>query len=230
LDQGDGFIIGGAPGVGKSWLAFDLALAVASGGMWLDKFPTTQGRVLICDAESGARSLYDRLQMLLAGNPFYQDGQENIFLRPEAQIKLDNPQGLVTIQRMMERYRPALVIFDTMVRFHAGDENSTREMAAFFALSQSLKVAYNSAILFTHHVRKPMKDEAGDECNLLRGSSDIRGWPEGVLLVKPHGNDGTQITLDHCKSRNHEKQPDFIVGRIIDSHDGTARLGYQGQK
>ncbi|WP_149498466.1 AAA family ATPase [Roseiconus lacunae] len=39
------------PKVGKSWLASDMALAVATGRPWLDRFPTETGDVLIIDNE-----------------------------------------------------------------------------------------------------------------------------------------------------------------------------------
>jgi len=39
------------PKVGKSWLASDMALAVATGRPWLDRFPTEASDVLIIDNE-----------------------------------------------------------------------------------------------------------------------------------------------------------------------------------
>ena len=230
LDKGDGFILAGRSGVGKSWLAMDLAISIATGTKWLGEYPTSKGTVLYIDEEGSEWNDQERIAQLVAGRDWPMKPDMRLYLKIQSMLKLDDPKGLTTIQRMMERYRPDLLIFDTLARAHSGDENSTQEMAEFFHLSRSLRNAYDSAIAFLHHVRKPMKDDPGDECDMIRGSSDIRGWPDGILFVK-EGKDPTQIIVNHCKSRNHRKNlPEFLVGLGVDNERGTAVLRYQGRK
>ena len=46
IDEDTGTIMGGAPGVGKSWLMLAMSRAIASGTRYLGEFPTTQHDVL----------------------------------------------------------------------------------------------------------------------------------------------------------------------------------------
>ena len=59
--RGESVNIIAAPKTGKSWLASDLAIAVASGRPWLDCFPTEPGDVLIIDNELHAETSANRL-------------------------------------------------------------------------------------------------------------------------------------------------------------------------
>lgn len=231
LDEGNGFILAGQPNLGKSWIAFDAALSVASGTDFLGRFPTTQGAVLIVDEEGSRYSTYNRMKMLLKDRDYGYDLP--IFHSIQKGVKLDTPRGQHIVQRMVERYRPRLMIFDSMVRLHSGDENSSRDMARLFEFPKRLQDAYGVAIVFLHHTRKPSKDDINDPGNLMRGSGDIRGWPDGILVALPRESEmyaGVGLTLHHVKSRDHEKLHPFRVGIIVDNDEEYARVSYQGSK
>ena len=59
----------GAPKLGKSWLALNIGIAVASGGHALGTIPVAQGEVLYLALEDGPRRLKTRLQMVLGREP-----------------------------------------------------------------------------------------------------------------------------------------------------------------
>src|SRR5262245_9126402 len=65
LAEGLGLRIG-KPKAGKSWLLFQLAIAVASGEPFLG-MPTHQGDVLLLALEDGRRRLKTRLELVLGG-------------------------------------------------------------------------------------------------------------------------------------------------------------------
>src|ERR1051326_2170606 len=58
-------LLAGKPKMGKSWLALDLALAVAQGGSALDSLPTRGGHVLYLGLADSRRRMYDRGHKLL---------------------------------------------------------------------------------------------------------------------------------------------------------------------
>ncbi len=58
----------GAPKVGKSWAAWDLAVAVASGGIAFGKVPVEAGDVLYLALEDTPRRLQSRLCKVLQGS------------------------------------------------------------------------------------------------------------------------------------------------------------------
>lgn len=231
LDEGNGFILAGPPNLGKTWIALDAALAVASGSDFLGKFPTTPGSVLIIDEEGSVRSAYNRMKMLLKGRELSYD--QNIFYVIQREIKLDTPTGQLTVQRLVERYRPRLLILDSLVRLHGGDENSARDMARLFETPKRLQRAYGVAVMLLHHTRKPQKEDFNDPGNLIRGSGDIRGWPDGIFTVMPRSSDpepGTGMTVYHTKSRDHERLDPFFVDLAIDDEDQRASVLYMGSK
>lgn len=227
LDKGDGFILGGVSGAGKSWMAFDLGVAIATGTKWLDRFDTVQAPILYVDEEAGISSSYERLQMICRGRGVdIERDRPPFYIASMRGIKLDSPKGMAVIARALARYKPGLVIFDALVRFHDGDENSTKDMAKFFDRAKSLKETYETAFMFLHHVRKPGKDDVWDSADMLRGSSDVRGWPDSAMVIAPNEtHDG--VFVAHVKSRNHRQLENFEVGRVVD--DGIARLAYRGE-
>ena len=68
LPEGGVSILGGEPGSGKTWLVLVLARDVAGGQLFLGRFTTEQGPVLIIDEESGQNRLRKRMKKL--GIPF----------------------------------------------------------------------------------------------------------------------------------------------------------------
>ena len=61
-------LLAGAPKLGKSWLALNVAAAVAYGGIALDKVPVDQGEALYLALEDPPRRLRRRLEMTLNGD------------------------------------------------------------------------------------------------------------------------------------------------------------------
>ena len=229
LDEGNGLILAGVSNVGKSWLAMDLAVALATGGQWLGHFKCEPSRVLYIDEESSLSSDYDRFKMIFNAHLMPDDvvagsTEMPLFLAVQRGIKLDTPKGHTILARMLSQYRPDVVIFDALVRMHSGDENSTKDMSSFFDRANQLRAAYGCAMVFLHHVRKPAKDDPGDDADQMRGNSDIRGWPDTILMAKENeAKDGILIT--HAKSRDHRKLDRFEIGRVID--DGEAAFKYR---
>lgn len=68
LPEGLSLLVG-APKVGKSWLAMDIAVAVASGRSALGQKPVEQGPVLYLALEDNGRRLQSRLDVLGCGLP-----------------------------------------------------------------------------------------------------------------------------------------------------------------
>jgi hypothetical protein len=61
---GGGSILAGKAKIGKSWLLYQLAIAVADGTMFLDRYQATQGEALMLAIEDGARRASSRLRRL----------------------------------------------------------------------------------------------------------------------------------------------------------------------
>ena len=110
-------IIGGEPKCGKSFLALDLAVAVAAGVPCLRHFPAAQlGPVLMYAAEDAGHIVRSRLE-----------GIDVPVLRLDH--RADRQRLLDTVQRI----RPRLLVLDPLVRLHGVDENAVAEIAPILA-------------------------------------------------------------------------------------------------
>ncbi len=231
LNKGEMMILGGPPNVGKTWVAMDMMMAIASGQKFLNHFPTTQMPVLFIDEEGSERGNKARFSMLLEGREDFSADDIPIHTKIGSGLRLDSPSGRAAISRLLERYRPGVVFLDSLVRVHGGEENSSRAMADFFRMCKRLMDSYGCSFVFTHHIRKPGSDPAKDDpAYMLRGSGDIQGFPDSILVCLPT-TDATEMQVYHTKMRHGERLPVFSVGlQLIDRADSgipTAKLGYR---
>lgn len=223
IAAGTAGFLAGPPNVGKSWLLYAIALAVATGTPWLGRFPARPGRVLVVDEESTDYYIRERLLMLAAGLGLADDDLPIRFLVNHG-LRVDDARGFAALDAEMSAHRPDLVLADSLIRLHGAEENSSGQMADVFASVKRLMVAHGPAFLFTDHARKKSMI-SNDPEELQRGSSEKRAFADSVLFVAP-AERGT-MTLAHTKARYGERLPDFRVDLRIG--DGTATLAYAGE-
>jgi hypothetical protein len=221
LNSGECMILGGPPNVGKTWAMMDMMVAIAAGQQFLGKFHTAQKPVLFIDEEGSRRGDWERFSLLLAGRDLSSVGVP-LYSKIDSGIRLDTDKGLAQLSRLIERYRPGAIFLDSLVRVHGGSESDNRQMATFFSRVKALMTTYGSSFIFTHHVRKPGKDAEEDPIWMLRGASDIQGFPDSVLIALPT-KDHDETKVIHTKMRNGPKLDSFLMRRVVDAE--SARLG-----
>jgi DNA-binding transcriptional ArsR family regulator len=69
--------------------------------------------------------------------------------------------------------------------------------------------------------------ESIDPGDLIRGSTEIRAWPDTILVALP-GDDQQEVVIHHIKARWSERLPPFKVRMQIDSETEKATLVYTG--
>lgn len=173
----------GATGVGKSWLTLRLAQSVLTGQSWPDNsLAGPKNCVVWADTEASQALLLERAQR-------WQLPIENILLPttgddPLSDIRLDDDVGWEELVRLIDTYRPALVVVDSLSGAYKGDENSSDMRNLLHDLAM-LARNYNIAVLATHHLRKANPMEALDEITLdrIRGSSAIPQFARLVMAL-----------------------------------------------
>ncbi len=171
-------LIGGAPKCGKTWLALELALAVASGRPALGHYAVhAPGTVLVYGAEDSPRQLRDRLAGLAQVRGADFDALA-VHLIIEPSLRLDRPEDLRRLEYTLEKYRPRLLVLDPYVRLQRVDENDATQVATILAALRQFSRAFRLAILLVHHTRK---NPALDVGQALRGSSDFFAWADTLL-------------------------------------------------
>ena len=224
-------IIGGEPKCGKSFLALDLAVAVASSTPCLRHFPTRQsGAVLLYAAEDAWHIVRERLVGIAcaAGVNFESLA---IYVITVPTLRLDRSEHQQALQATVAQLQPKLLVLDPFVRLHAIDENVAGEVAPLLAYLRSLQRHHHTAVALVHHARKGAAHERGGQA--LRGSSELHAWGDSNLYLRRHsqnlylniehraapGTDRLQLTL--------KANPPALALEVVESSPTDARVETQ---
>lgn len=204
-------ILAGAGGVGKSGLVLDMAIAVASGGDWLDYCAPEAGPVLYLAAEEDGDEIHRRLWK--RAKTLTQQAKialtRNLCIVPLAGTSatlISRPPGFDAQPRAsdafkgLERYisnpsGPAwrLVILDPLVRFASGDAEKDNAVATAFVeiISQITKARGRPNVLLVHHTSQSARATGSTDAASVRGVTgitDAARWV-GVLTSSNTSNE-----------------------------------------
>jgi AAA domain len=187
-------IIGGEPKTCKSFLALDLAVAVASGVPCLRCFPVPQrGPVLLFAAEDDIHVVRARLVgIAAAAGVVFEDLDIHIITAPA--LRLDRHEDRLALAATVALLLPKLLVLDPFVRLHAIDENVAGEVAPILAYLRTLQRTHHTAVALVHHARKGAAHERGGQA--LRGSSEFHAWGDTNLLLRRMGRQ-LQLSIEH---------------------------------
>lgn len=182
-------LLAGAPKLGKSWLAFEMGLAVASGGCCLGEIQCEQGDVLYLALEDNRRRLQSRLRKLW---------QMEKLARIEAPARLHLAtewpragEGVKAIRDWITDHPEArLVIVDVLAMFKAiskgrdqtlyeGDYQSIKEL-------QGLAMETGVAIVVVTHTRKSPADN--DPFEKVSGTLGLSGAADSTVILDRDGH------------------------------------------
>ncbi|MFC1706333.1 AAA family ATPase [Planctomycetota bacterium] len=186
-------ILGGEPKLGKSWIALDAAVSVASGTPCLRRFRVPHpGPVLLYAAEDALHIVRERLDAITRAAGVALEGLP-LHVITAASVRLDLPRDRERLQKTVARLSPRLLVLDPFVRLHRVDENVASEVAPLLAFLRHLERELAVAILLVHHARKSGGARAGQA---LRGSSELHAWGDSNLYLRRR-SDATSLTIEH---------------------------------
>jgi len=227
-----------AGGSGKSYLAMNLAISVASGGILFNKFmPSKEGKVVFISGEDDIAELQRRLHWSTSSLPKHvveRIGKNINFVDLadtfEAFTEKDRTGEVhmtSSVTNLINSIKESvgsevdLIIVDPVSRFRGGEENLAIDTTRFVQALQIFARQLNATVLCLHHVNKGAKSN-GTGQNNARGSSAL---VDGVRLVmelnqlsedevkKLYGD--TQVKLNilklHCVKTNYTKPFDPIA-------------------
>lgn len=174
-------ILGGRPKLGKSWLALDFGIAVASGGRSLG-VDCEKGDALYLALEDNQRRLQDRLRVVLSPLKSLHPDLSRLALLTEAP-KID--AGLIAA---LDAWRqsvdnPRLIIIDTLAMVRPARKKTQDSYEAdYAALSPLQKWAgtHRLAVVVVTHVRKM---EASDPLEMISGTNGLTGAADSILVL-----------------------------------------------
>lgn len=187
-------IVGGEPKCCKSFLALELAVAVASGAPCLRHFTVPQpGRVLLYAAEDALHVVRQRLHGICAAvGRSLTELDVQVITAPT--LRLDLPADCTALERTVAELQPRLLILDPFVRLHRIDENASGEVAPLLAYLRELQRRHALSVLLVHHARKSAAGMRAGQA--LRGSSEFHAWGDSNLYLR-RSADTLSLTIEH---------------------------------
>lgn len=182
----------GAPKAGKSWLALDAALHVASGQpFWGHR--TSAGRVLLFALEDSTRRMKARLERLLEG----RDDLSPALLYPcfsVPPLETGFASGLdAQLTDFGGEDRVSLVIVDTLGKIRTaskldGFQRDYEQLAALKTIADK----HHVALVVVHHLRKLW---SADPFEQISGTNAILGASDAAFVLKRDGRTERNATL-----------------------------------
>jgi len=170
-------LLAGAPKIGKSWMAMNIAYGVATGQPVFGSVPTRQGDVLYIALEDNPRRLQRR--------------QARMGARPTPHLKFHTRWMMLdegAIEAMdawiARSANPVLIVVDVLAKVRAQSRGNDQAYEAdYYALSgmQTLASARGIAILIVHHTRKA---DADDPFDTVSGTRGLTGAADAVLVLR----------------------------------------------
>lgn len=198
----EGFsVLAGRQKLGKTWLAIDIALAVACGGTAMGSIDCEQGDVLYIDMENGERRIQRRI------DAFYPDERNRPNLS-RLEWTTNAPQldkGLIDCLDDWRRSvsNPRLVVIDVLQRIKpagTATRNAYENDYSIWSPLQSWATQHGIAVLGLHHTKKGGAD---DPLEALSGSNGLSACADTTLVLD---RDGNGVTL-------------YVRGRDVDEKE-----------
>jgi hypothetical protein len=148
-----------------------------------------QGTVVYCafEGQTGieARCTAFRKKFLVDHHepvPFY--------LEPVNLVK-DAPELIRVIRRTLSDVKPAVIVLDTLNRSLWGSESSDVDMSAYIRAADSLREAFDSAVIIIHH--------CGIDGTRPRGHTSLTGAADAQLSVSRDAAGSIVMTAEYMK-------------------------------
>lgn len=166
-------VLAGRPKLGKSWLALQVASAVAAAGKVLEREANAH-KVLYLALEDNERRIKERLQKQQA--PELEDLHFRFEWAP-----LTTPLGIDELNRAIDANGYGLVVVDTISRaLGEADQQDQATMNVRLGLLQRMAIERNIAVLVVDHHRKPGAS-AGDVIDDVMGATSKTGVADAAM-------------------------------------------------
>jgi hypothetical protein len=172
-------LLAGAPKLGKSWVALNVAAAIAHGGIALDKVAVEQGEALYLALEDPPRRLQRRLDLVLNG----EVAPDGLYFETAWPRLLEG--GCEHLGKWLSEHPSCrLVVVDVFAKVRGLSNANVDRYEADYAAMSSLKTLADShavAILVIHHTRKASADDWVDS---VSGTQGLAGAADAVLVLQ----------------------------------------------
>ena len=192
----------GRPKIGKSFLGFNLLIAVAGGGLALGKIQCEQATALYLALEDNERRIQRRLNQI----PHKESALEEMYFST-TWPRMDEG-GIDEITDWIAEHRNCrLVVIDTLAKFRPPKQRNVDTYEQDYQVLSALSTfahQHNLCVLVITHTRKASADDFIDE---ISGTTGLTGGADTILVLKrSRGEFGATL---HVDGRDIEKPGDY---------------------
>jgi len=187
LRRGETMNVISVPKLGKSWLVIDLALAIASGRMWLESFQTERGDVLILDNELHGETSANRIPKVAATRGIPTDAFADRVFVLNLRGQLKDVFSLRPFFESIEPGRYRVIILDAFYRFMPRDmdENDNGTMASLYNHLDLYADRLGCCFVLIHHTTKG-NQSAKSVTDVGAGAGSQSRATDTHLILRPH--------------------------------------------
>jgi hypothetical protein len=202
-------LLGGKSKRGKSWLMFDLAIALAVQNAAFRHFPCPRSMpVLYLALEDGRARLQNRAKLIKPGLATADQFHLRYTFPPLSE------GGIEILAREIEQYHYGLVVIDVLARLEksgAKGEKNYHEVYEMFAPLQELRKQHPFCLAMLTHLRK---QDAEDVFDSLHGSVAYQGAQDVLWVLERKPKD--DFAFLHVRDKDADDQT--IALRFVDGH------------
>ena len=207
----------GQPNLGKTWVALDMLISFVSGLPCLGRFmPQDSGPALLIEQEGSLTNLSRRFHMLAKGRNLHPGSLKHLHHMSFQFPKLpDNEKDIISL---MKKQGIKFVVFDSLVRFHNKDENSSTDMRLILDSFTRINMETGASVLLIHHLAKQSTELKRGIWDRVRGTSDFVAWRDCMLGLE--GDEGDDLVQCSFQFRDAENPGPIQIQRTLDERTG----------
>lgn len=200
------FVIGGAPGIGKSRAAVALAVSGATGRDWFGLKIHRKFKTMILQCENGRVRLKNEFAELDCQT---LDDFVRVCPPPPLGFAFDHASFCQQLREQIESFKPEVIILDPFNRL-ARDDKAKDYVEAFEALYSVIPNGDDAPALgIVAHTRKPKADERANgrnALNMLAGSYVLASVPRSAFVLQSASDETTEnrVIMVCCKNNDGE--------------------------
>jgi len=185
-------ILAGAPKIGKSWLALQIAQSIAAGGIVFDH-KVVAGPVLYLALEDPLRRLKERMNK--QGWPAGLDAEFMAVGNFYDRVGDLRNGGAERIARQIERRGYRMVTIDTLSRAIFADQNDVRDVTSWLTPMQEIAHEKDCAIVLIDHHKKSKGFDPDVIADILGSTAKGAMSDTAIGLYKERGKPGAKIAI-----------------------------------
>jgi AAA domain len=216
IERGGMGMVSSGPGVGKTQLSIQLAIACALGKPFFDWHPTKPMKMIFFSLEMGHVGLKIFMEAIAKEYPSPEERallQENFKVIPLGQaLPVDRADSRQFIELMIQEIKPEGIVFDALGKLISGElkEETARKVNEYMGI---LRNKYELFVWMIHHnVKANADNKKANKLEDVFGSTYITADMTSVFTLWENLEDGS-IELNQVKARFTEKAPMKIIRR-----------------